>query len=57
MNTRPICSIDRAHNGWIVTIHGAVSARSYLCLTWEEVERMARDAAFPFPDKEEPRIP
>lgn len=61
MNIRPICSIDRAHNAWIVTVNSPVPfagiPRSYVCLTWEEVEKAARDAAFPFPDKNEPRVP
>lgn len=59
MNVRPICSIARAHNGWIVTVEPAIQLgpqRSVLCLTWEEVEKVVKDAAFPYPTPD-PRMP
>lgn len=52
-----IVKVSRIRNGWIVTSlwrHGDDEER--FCATWEEVEKVAKEAAFPF-GSSEPRGP
>lgn len=59
MKVRPLFTVSRASNGWLVTLHDSFygAERTVLCLTWEEVEKVMRAAAFPYPNKNEPRGP
>jgi hypothetical protein len=59
MRTLSLFTVSRAHNGWIVTLHDGfyTASRTILCLTWEEVEKVCREAAFPYPDPSDPRKP
>jgi hypothetical protein len=59
MSMRPIATISRAHNGWLVTTQRGTCSnfeKTYLCMTWEEVERRVKQAAFD-EHTEEPRLP
>jgi len=60
MMTLTLFTVSRADNGWIVDLHMrycAGPAKTVLCLTWEEVEKVCRDAAFPYPNPNDPRKP
>lgn len=49
MMTLNLFTVSRAENGWIVDLHMrycAGPAKTILCLTWEEVEKVCREAAF-----------
>lgn len=39
-------SVDRAHNGWVVTLFFSYKNETVLCLTWEEAVRTMREHAF-----------
>lgn len=60
MKIRPLFTVSRASNGWLVDIFAeylAGPSRTVLCMTWAEVEEVMRAEAFPYPNKDEPRGP
>jgi hypothetical protein len=58
MTILPLFTVQRADNGWLVDLHARYTpAKTVLCLTWDEVEKVCREAAFPYPDPNDPRKP
>lgn len=62
MKTLEIAVIHRVENGWLVTVpNSSYSKNTYLCVTWEDVEKRTKDAAFFYSDYTkmhgEPRMP
>lgn len=58
MKLLEITTIHRAKNGWLVSVpNSSYGKDTYVCLTWEEVEKKVKEAAFYFPHYTEPRMP
>lgn len=58
--TRDLFTVSRASNGWLVYLHGDFLGglpKVVLCLTWDDVAKLCRDTAFPYPNPDEPRGP
>ena len=59
MSEDNLFAVSRISNGWLITIHEhwKQNARVVYCSIWPEVEKVCRNIAFPYPNKDEPRGP
>lgn len=58
MKTMEIATVHCVENGWLVTVRSRnYGEDTYVCTTWEEVEKRVKEAAFFFPKFTEARKP
>lgn len=43
---RQILNLQKATNGWVIQVHDNHGDKHFVCQTWEDVERVIKDACF-----------